>query len=540
MGAVLCTFIFFAPYHHRLNNPNEGVRIFMVKAMVDHDQYHIDPVVKQWKYINDKSKRDGKLYSSKAPLMSMMGAIVYEVYRWFGAPLDEQSLTLLCRRWANALPCFLLLLLLAWLLDKTTHDRRLTDFIILCLATGTHLLAYVHVFSGHTLAALGTGVMMLLLLNASNSNSIWRDSVLVGACGTASVAAEYPAFLAVLPLAVGFLFHHRKQLLKSLCGCVVGALPFALLAGWAHHQMFGAFWKTGYSFLENKNFNRMHSQDFFGIGIPQPDILMKALFSTDVGLFFFCPLALLGVMALGRWFFQKGKRVNALFISAAMLGMLFFISGHRGWRGGWVIGPRYISEMTCMLVLLAGLFLHEQNAFRKGESKLLTFALLCSVIGVLHSGIGGAFFPHFSETYNNPVYEMMIPMALTGFSPDSWALGWGLPPKAAAWTGLGILFAPLLIWLAQNQFFWGKRPLLVVMIGLWGAMLVGPMLPDTKAQNFSLETRKMYRIWEPPTGRPLNFSASQTDLAAQMSLGESKKYIKQLNQVCRSKQGGAQ
>ena len=93
--SIFVTFVFFAPYHHKLNNPNEGVRIFMVKAMVDHGQFHIDPVVKKWKYINDKSKRDGKLYSSKAPLMSMMGLRLM-AFIAFGA-----------RPWMNErLPCF--------------------------------------------------------------------------------------------------------------------------------------------------------------------------------------------------------------------------------------------------------------------------------------------------------------------------------------------------------------------------------------------------------------------------------------------------
>ena len=107
--------------------------------------------------------------------------------------------------------------------------------------------------------------------------------------------------------------------------------------------------------------------------------------------------------------------------------MLYFISAHRGWPGGWVIGPIH-QRTDGDVVILAGLLLHELNAFRKGESKLLTAALALHVLGLLHSGIGSAFFPHFSETYANPVYEMMIPMASKGTPQNSpglwiWVLG---------------------------------------------------------------------------------------------------------------------
>ena len=175
---------------------------------------------------------------------------------------------------------------------------------------------------GNTLAALCSGVMLVLLLRGEAKFG-WRAGGLMGLCGASAVAAEYPAFLVVAPLSLGFLYHQKGRRLPALGGLVLGILPVALVAGWAHHEMFGAFWKTGYSYLENQNFNRMHSKDFFGIGLPRPKVLGQALFSTDVGLFFFSPLALLGLWTLARWFRTSAQRANAVFISAAVLGMLY-------------------------------------------------------------------------------------------------------------------------------------------------------------------------------------------------------------------------
>ena len=186
-----------------------------------------------------------------------------------------------------------------------------------------------------------------------------------------------------------------------------------------------------------------------------------------------------------------------------------------------------------MLVILAGLLLHELNAFRKGESKLLTAALALHVLGLLHSGIGSAFFPHFSETYANPVYEMMIPMALQGYTPNSWALDLGLGPQAAAWLGLGVLWLPLVLWLQRNLVFWGRRPTVVCTLTLWAALLIGPLLPHTKPRDFGLETRKMMRIWEPTEGRPIDLPAPKTgNLASEIALGKNKAGLKSLRAQC--------
>jgi hypothetical protein len=534
MGSILLLFTFFSPYHPKLNNPNEGVRIYMVKAMVDHGTFQINDVVKKWGYIDDKSKKGNKLYSSKAPFMSMMGAAAYGVYRIFGQALNEKDLTQLCRFWANALPAFLLLLLLGWYLQRYFQDRALTDFILIALMTSTHLLAYVHIFSGHTVAALCTGILMLTLLHRPKPRQLFFQGMVVGACATLAVGAEYPAFLAVVPLSLGFLFHQRMNFIKAFFGCVVGALPFALVSGYAHHHMFGQFWKTGYSFLENKGYHKLHSQDFFGIGAPKLDILNSVLWSTDVGLVFFTPLVILGFWGLARWWRNSEQRLNALFISISLLGMFLFITGHRGWRGGWVVGPRYISEVSALLVILAGALLHEKKAFIRINSIWLSTALILCVLGIIHSGIAGAFFPHLSETYKNPVYEMMLPMALQGFSPDTWALDLGAPPKVSAYLGLCLLFLPLLVW--NHLYRKVVSPLSVVLIAatISFACLIGPMLPGSHAGTIGIETRHLYRNWSPAHGHPLALPPlKESDIQIQTAMEPTSKTFRKINQMCR-------
>ena len=106
--------------------------------------------------------------------MSMMRAAAYGLYRLWGSAMDEREPYPVLSPLSQLIPCMLLLLLLGWLLDRTTNDRRLNDFIILNASHRHHLLAYVHVFSGHM--ACCSGVMLVLLLRGESRSSVGRQA----------------------------------------------------------------------------------------------------------------------------------------------------------------------------------------------------------------------------------------------------------------------------------------------------------------------------------------------------------------------------
>src|SRR4051794_30863954 len=78
--AVACLaliYLWVFPYHSRVNNPNENVRVFMTVALVDDHTFAINRIEGDWGYTNDKAVRSGKLYSSKAPGTSYLGVPAY-------------------------------------------------------------------------------------------------------------------------------------------------------------------------------------------------------------------------------------------------------------------------------------------------------------------------------------------------------------------------------------------------------------------------------------------------------------------------------
>ena len=102
LAASLVAAVFVSsPLHLPLNNPNEGVRVFSVRALIEHHTFAIDDVIADWGFIDDKARclgdLKGKLCSSKAPLSTLIASAGYAVVHPFSGDLSRPTLTRLCR-----------------------------------------------------------------------------------------------------------------------------------------------------------------------------------------------------------------------------------------------------------------------------------------------------------------------------------------------------------------------------------------------------------------------------------------------------------
>ena len=509
--ALFVALTFSSPYFPKLGNPNEGVRVYMVKALVDDGTFAINDVVQRWGYVDDKSVVDGKLYSSKAPLSALLGAAAYALVRPFTGPLEQQALTRVCRIGGDALPVFVLVIAFAQLLWRRVRDPLTGDLIVVGLVVGTPVLAYSIVFSGHAIAAVASGILLLAATTAPDDDAVLTRAQMrmlagLGFCGALAVGVEYPAFLGAAPLVSLGLWRARRHFARALACIAVGAaLPVAATAV-AHAAVFGARWRTGYSFLENTQYRAMHGHDFFGVGAPHGGQLLKSLISADVGLFFFSPLLLVGVGATLTALVPAVRRRPPCFapgVIVVVTALFFlFIAGHRGWHGGWVVGPRYISEL-CGLLIVPAAFAFDALAQRRPTlSHVLLTALV--TIGIAHSGLAGAFYPHLHETLKNPVHELVLPLVFRGFSPDTPALWLGASARDSCSMVVATLLLPLLIACARPTraidalgsvvFGSGVAVLLVLASPRW--------LPRTPPDVAALITRNQMSIWRPYSGNP--------------------------------------
>ena len=89
------------PYFNNLNNPNENVRVYMTRAMVEHQTFAIDAIIEEWGYVNDKATFDGRMYPGKARGVSLLGVLSYAPYhaanRWLERTPSKQEVVQVCR-----------------------------------------------------------------------------------------------------------------------------------------------------------------------------------------------------------------------------------------------------------------------------------------------------------------------------------------------------------------------------------------------------------------------------------------------------------
>jgi hypothetical protein len=418
--AVVAAVMVSSPLHDPLNNPNEGVRVFTVKAVVEHHTLAINDVTRAWGFIDDKAVRGGRLYQSKAPLVSLLAAAAYAVVHPVTGDLSRPALTRLCRLSGGAVPVALLLGVTWWALrqrrrpapdddDADTGDHDVVvDLVMVGLVLGTGVLASLQVFSGHALAAVAPATVLAL---ARLPGRTWH-SVVAAMALSAAATAEYPAALC-LPL--GWLVVRRApDRRRAIVAAVVAGIVVAMPTLIAHQSMWGAPWRTGYSFLEHPHYQPLVRGTFFGIGLPSPSVLATTLVSPELGLFFFSPFLLLGLLWRARVRASGVDRIDldradVVVVVGVVLGFMLFIAGFRGWRGGWSVGPRYILEVAGVLAVCAV----DGVGVLPRRWRLPLLMTLVSV-SVLHSGLAGAFFPHLPDVLRAPVGELLLPLIARG------------------------------------------------------------------------------------------------------------------------------
>ncbi len=500
-AAIAACVAMASPLHTPLNNPNEGVRVFAAKAVVEHGTLAIDAVVAQWGYIDDKAQHGGHLYSSKAPLTSLLAAAGYAMVHPVTGDLSRATLTRVARVCGAAVPC-LVLAFFAWRgLRRRLREPVIADLSVVGMVLGSGVLASVNVLSGHGIAALVPAVALLYARGAPDEAPRTRRARLagVGLALAAAVGAEYPALLMALPLGGLVLWCDRRR--DTALWLALGALPVVLAVSGAHAAMFGAPWRTGYSFLENRQYQEVVAGTLFGIGAPDPSVWRAVLVSPALGLWFFSPLLAVGAAAALTDLRRRDERAQAIAVVVASALLLLFIAGFRGWRGGWSVGPRYLSELIGLWAVPAATCF-DRLARTRPSTALASLSALVAV-GVVHAGVAGMFFPHLSDTFANPVYEMMLPLVARGFAPASLPLLVGAPPAMVAIACVLVLAAPLGLALLPL----GRALALRIAGAALGAVLLGialgPLLPRTPGGAGALEARRMMDNWRPEEGNPL-------------------------------------
>lgn len=513
-GLIAFLYLATSPYHAGLNNPNEMVRVYMSKAMVEHDTMAIDAVVREWGGVDDKAIRDGKLYSSKAPLQSLIGAPAYAIAKplltVLGVDVQKRTLTAVLRILTAAIPGMIFAFLLLRYARRRALElgapRTLGTGIGLALAFGTMLYPYAINFTGHILAAITAGGAYFAVIMISRERALskrWRMfAALAGFLAGASPFAEYPASLIALPALIGALALKNSWRARiELAGwfALGGIGPF-VLGLWSHQELWGSPFQTGYAFLENKSYVELHGKGFFGVTLPKPEAFAGSLFSPGTGLFFYSPILIAGLAALVSRVFRRDEDPDQILIPralavAALVGFIFsilFISGHRGWRGGWTVGPRYIIAVAPLLGLWA---IEAVRAHR-----MRSFVAAFGAVSVLTTGLAASLYPHLSDVYINPLRTFLVPAYLRGEMSYGLANLIGLKEHAANAVHLLPLFfaAGFAAWAGLGEESRRRRAIICALSFAAMSALIA-VIPEHDPAAAERENERLFGFWEPST-----------------------------------------
>jgi hypothetical protein len=396
-----------------VTNPNEVVRIELATSIAFWARFDLKDSAAIYGLSEDVSIRDGKLYSDKAPGLSMISApVVWIVNPILGrAPPSDlpaywplrHVLTMLLL----ALPTVGLAFLVGAAVPEIDPKRRAAYALIAALTTP--LWTYGTVFFGHASAALLITVAWFLLLGYPGQRSSLgpRRAALGGAVAGFSVATEYPTALLVAVIFVTLLVRRTSPLV--LIGAAVGAFAGVLPALVYHQIAFGAPWITGYSFKAASDFQAIIAHGAFGISWPSAEALWGISFGARRGIFYYCPLLLL--VPLGLWWMvrRNGWR-DAGPILAATAAYVLFAAGFVDWPAGWCAAARHLVPIL-PLAVAAALFAATKISERRWGAAIVVALIAISGANAL---LTIALTPYFPPEFGAPLAQLVLPSLMDG------------------------------------------------------------------------------------------------------------------------------
>lgn len=403
--AIAVAYLYVFPYFPRIHSANELPRVYLVKAMVDEGTFAIDTGVRRWGGTADVSPYGDHLYSNKAPGSSMLVVPAYAVTSWIAGPPSLAVSVWLSRVVAGIIPALLFLWLLWGFLSRYAPDPAVRRLVLVTYALGSLAMTYSILFYSHQLSAICIACSFIFAVDVVEKQRSVRWMAAVGFFAGAAPLVDYQAAFAGVPIGIYVLVKlwswPKRELIKALALAIAAAaIPIAILLAY-HEACFGSPLRTGYNVT--KTFAYLHQQGFLGISELRAEAFWGSFFKADNGLFVLSPWLLLAIPG-GVMLWRRGDRATTLTCTAIAIIFILFISSISFWRGGWGVGPRYVTAMLPFFLPLVTVAVDEWR------SRPLWLGALCGtmVSSVIVYSLSSATFPYWPDSLRNPLYEVMF------------------------------------------------------------------------------------------------------------------------------------
>ena len=442
---LACIYLYAFPYFDRLWNANEVPRVLLAQEIVDHHRLWIDariPDPGRMHSLDVSVALDRHIYPNKSPGLSFLAAPIYAVARLFGHP-SMRVCTWLFRVTVITAPALVFLPFFLGMARRFAPDERACRTVLVAYALGSPALVYSLVFMSHQLAAacVGGSFLAAVALAHREATHPFLVALLAGFLAGLSVMVEYQSVLTVLIIAIYFIVRVPNRV-RAVSAGLLGALPPAVLLGVYHKLAFGSPFKSGYSFAVESTLHK----GFLGFVGPSAACFWSTLFVPSNGLFTLVPwtlFALVGAIAVARNREARARCGAETVVCVAVLALnVAFLSSLDPYmaRGGWSVGPRYLTATLPFLAWLAAAGFRAVE--RSSPARVLAQALVASTVMVFVAA--ATTYPHWPDGLRNPLYELTFPLLTHGYAVHS--LGtfiglhglWAIAPLYAVVLGVTI------------------------------------------------------------------------------------------------------
>lgn len=410
MVAIAAAYLYLYPHFPEIRSANELPRVYLVQAMADDGVFHIDRYLDPKHPLADVSPANKHAYSNKAPGSSMIVVPIYWVISKIHGPPSFQFTMWLSRVVSGVIPAILFLALLARFLARFAPDPHIRRIVLVAYAFGSMAMCYSLLFIAHQLSAVCVGAAWIIALEACSGERTTRAFFAAGVLAGCGPLVDYQTAFALVPLGIHILFALRGGVLRRLPNggmlrpivllAIGAAIPIAILLAY-HAACFGSPLRTGYD--ASKTFAVYHQEGFLGI----TKLRSAAFWGTTVlphyGLFSLSPWLLLafpGFVTLWR----RGMRDIAIVCATVLVVFVLFITSINFWRGGWSVGPRYI---TVALPFLLPPIAAQLDAWRP-RWVAIAISVGLMLVGITIFTLATATFPYWPELFDNPFHELTL------------------------------------------------------------------------------------------------------------------------------------
>lgn len=386
-----CTVLYF-PQRNSVDRTNPGSRYAAVEALVDYRTFYIDKTLYAKKITtmgHDSVLIDGHYYSSKPPMLSVLTAGVYWIYKSVTGNTiryNRRSVAMFCNRVMAGIPHILLLVFFFRFTRLITQNDEAVLAGLGAVCFSFIGAGYATSLNNHSPAAavllIGFYYAYRIRNEIDAKQRHWEISGYF--CGFLPTL-ELPALFISIAVGLYLLFYDWKKTIKLFIpAALVPILIHFILTYVSTGSVLPVYLRSDLYFFEGSYYST-HYEIYKALVEPKHIYLFHMLFGHH-GIFSMTPTLIFAVLALVRIFRKRSALLpEALVVSVSGVILIIFYTMMTENYGGKCVGFRWLIVLTPLLFLFFAVWIDTQLQQKKLQDWMLIILLVTFLIGQYHT-----------------------------------------------------------------------------------------------------------------------------------------------------------